>query len=87
MPPISLLSYNIASAIKALCLSPEERTARFKRYRLLMVHVAGRMNRNNCVMALRLCASAETIAPISMIWEAFELQTQATSAQPLARAG
>lgn len=84
---LALLSYNIASAIKGLCLSPEERTARFKRYRLLMVHVAGRMNRNNCVMGLRLCASSETIARIRGVWEVFELPTQATSAQPLSRGG
>ena len=84
---LSVMSYNIASAIKGLCLSPEERTARFKRYRLLMVHVAGRMNRNNCVMSMRLCASPETIARISVVWEVFQLPTQATSAQPLARAG
>jgi len=84
---LSLMSYNIASAIKGLCLDPEERTARFKRYRLLMVHVAGRMNRNNCIMGLRLCASAETIARISAVWKVFELPTQPTSARPLARAG
>ena len=61
---LAILSYNIASAIKGLCFSPEERTARFKKYRLLLVHVAGRMNRNNCVMRLRLCASTQTIARI-----------------------
>ena len=55
---LAIPSYNIASAIKGLCFSPEGRTARFKKYRLLLVHVAGRMNRNNCVMRLRLCASA-----------------------------
>ena len=53
----------------------------------LLVHVAGRMNRNNCVMGLRLCASAETIARMSAVWEVFELPTQATFARPLARAG
>ena len=84
---LSLMSYNIASAIKGLCLDPEERTARFKRYRLLMVHVAGRMNRNNCVMGLRLCASAQTITRIKAVWDVFQLPTQATSARPLARAG
>ena len=80
---LSLMSYNIASAIKGLCFSAEERTARFKKYRLLLVHVAGRMNRNNCVMGLRLCASAETIARMSAVWEVFELPTQATFARPL----
>ena len=84
---LALLSYNLASAIKSLCLGPEERTARFKRYRLLMVQVAGRMNRNNCVMGLRLCATAETIARLQTVWEVFPLPTQATSARPLARAG
>jgi len=84
---LSLMSYNIASAIKGLCLGPEERTARFKRYRLLMVYIAGRMNRNNCTMGLRLCASAETIAHISAVWEVFELPTQPTSARPLGRGG
>ena len=52
---LALLSYNLASAIKGLCFDPEERTVRFKKYRLLLVHLAGRMNRNNCVMGLR-CA-------------------------------
>jgi hypothetical protein len=84
---LSAMSYNIASAIKGLCLEVEERTSRFKRYRLLMVHVAGRMNRNNCVMGLRLCATPQTIARIRAVWEVFQLPTQATSAQPLARAG
>jgi hypothetical protein len=84
---LALMSYNIASAIKGLCLGLEERTSRFKRYRLLMVHVAGRMNRNNCVMGLRLCATPQTIARIRAVWEAFQLPTQATSAHPLARAG
>jgi hypothetical protein len=60
----------------------EERTARFKRYRLLAVYVSGRMNRNNCVMRLRLCASTETIARLATIWQVFALPTQATSLRP-----
>jgi hypothetical protein len=84
---LSLLAYNIASAIKGLCLSPEERIARFKRYRLLLVNIAGRMNRNDCVMRLRLCASSETIARLATVWEVFWLPTQASATQPLARAG
>jgi hypothetical protein len=83
----ALLSYNIASAIKGLCFEPEERTARFKRYRLLLVHVAGRMNRNNCVLGLRLCAPPETVARIAKVWELFPLPTQATCATPLGRGG
>jgi len=79
---IVLLAYNLASAVKGLCFSFEERTARFKRYRLLAVYVSGRMNRNNCVMRLRLCASAETIARLAKIWEVFALPTQASSLRP-----
>ena len=82
---LSLMSYNLASAIKGLCFSPEERTARLKKYRLLLVHVAGRMNRNNCVMGLRLCASPVTIARIKRVWDVFALPTQATSVQPTPR--
>ena len=81
------VDYNIASAIKGLCFEPEERTARFKRYRLLLVHVAGRMNRNNCVLGLRLCAPPETVARIAKVWELFPLPTQATCATPLGRGG
>jgi len=83
---LAILSYNIASAIKGLCLSPEERTARFKKYRLLLVHVAGRMNRNNCVMRLRLCASEQTIARIEAVWKVFRLPTQASRTKPWPRA-
>ena len=39
---IALLAYNTASAIKSHCLEGEERTARFKRYRLLVIEIAGR---------------------------------------------
>ena len=84
---LAALSYNIASAIRGLCLSRQERTARFKRYRLLMVNVAGRMSRNGCVMKLRLCACAHTIARIRAVWEVFRLATQATCARPWPRAG
>ncbi len=78
----AILAYNVASAIKGLCFDPEERTARFKRYRLLMVHLAGRMNRNNCVMGLRLCASPEAIARMQKVWSVFTLPTQATYSVP-----
>jgi hypothetical protein len=37
---ISLLTYNLVNAIKGLCLEGEERTARMKRFRLLLIHVA-----------------------------------------------
>lgn len=82
---LALLSYNIASAIKGLCFDPQERTVRFKKYRLLMVHLAGRMNRNNCVMGLRLCAPVEAIRRMQKVWKVFPLKTHATAAKALGR--
>jgi len=76
---VALLAYNLASAIKGLCFSPEERTARFKRYRLLLVHLAGRMSRFQCKLRLRFCASVEAIKRVQRVWEVFELPTQATA--------
>jgi hypothetical protein len=84
---IALLTYNLISAIKGLCLEGDERTARLKRLRLLLIHVAGRMNRNNCVMGLRLCSKAEALQRMQRVWEVFELPTQATSAQAFGRRG
>ena len=80
---LALLTYNLVSAIKGLALEGEERTARMKRFRLLLVHVAGRMNRNNCVMSLRLCQNRAALARMQRVWEVFELPTQATSAKAL----
>ena len=76
---LALLTYNIASAIKGLCFSPEERTARFKRYRLLLVHLAGRMSRFRCKLRLRFCARPEAIARVQKVWAVFALPTQATA--------
>jgi hypothetical protein len=56
-----------------------------KKFRLLLVHTAGRMNRNNCVMGLRLCASKEVIARMQKVWAVFDLPTQATAAVALER--
>ena len=84
---ISLLTYNIVSAIKGLCLEGEERTARMKKFRLLLIHVAGRMNRNNCVMGLRLCNDVAALRRMQRVWEIFELPTQATSAKALGGRG
>lgn len=84
---IALLTYNMVSAIKGLCLEAEERTARMKRFRLLLIHVAGRMNRNNCVMGLRLCHDAAALKRMQKVWRVFELPTQATSAKALGRRG
>lgn len=76
---VALLAYNLASAIKGLCFSPEERTARFKKYRLLLVHLAGRMSRFQCKLRLRFCASVEAIKRVQRVWEVFQLPTQATA--------
>ena len=76
---LALLTYNIASAIKGLCFSPQERTARFKKYRLLLVHLAGRMSRFRCKLRLRFCASKEAIARVQKVWAVFALPTQATA--------
>lgn len=76
---LALLSYNIASAIKGLCFSAEERTARFKKYRLLLVHLAGRMSRFQCKLRLRFRASKEAIARVQKVWSVFALPTQATA--------
>jgi hypothetical protein len=76
---LALLAYNIASAIKGLCFSPEERTARFKKYRLLLVHLAGRMSRFQCKLRLRFRASEEAITRVQKVWSVFELPTQATA--------
>jgi hypothetical protein len=84
---IALLTYNIVSAIKGLCLEGQERTVRMKRFGLLLIHVAGRMNRNNCVMGLRLCNHAAALKRMQRVWQVFELPTQATSAQALGRPG
>ena len=83
---LALLSYNLVSATRGLCFSVEERTVRMKKFRLLLIHLAGRMNRNNCVMGLRLCASKEAIARMQRVWAVFALPTQATAAVALGRA-
>ena len=84
---ISLLTYNLVSAIKGLCLAGEERTARMKKFRLLLIHIAGRMNRNNCVMGLRLCNDVAALRRMQRVWEVFALPTHATSAKALGGRG
>jgi hypothetical protein len=84
---MALLTYNILSAIKRMCFEPEHRNVRLKKFRLLLIHVMGRMNRNNCVMGLRLQASVETIRRMQKVWEIFKLPTHATAARALGRGG
>jgi hypothetical protein len=76
------MTYNLGSALKGLCLAEDERLARWKKLRLLMVHLAGRLNRNNCVLRLRFCASPEAIKRLQKVWEVFELPTQASRINP-----
>jgi hypothetical protein len=83
----ALLTYNLVSAIKGLCLEGDERRARMKRFRLLLIHVAGRMNRNNCVMGLRLCNNVEALKRMQKVWKVFALPTHATSAKALGGRG
>lgn len=82
---LALLTYNLVSATRGLCFAAEERTVRMKKFRLLLIHTAGRMNRNNCVMGLRLRASPETMARMQKVWAVFALPTQATAAVALGR--
>jgi hypothetical protein len=82
-----LLTYNLVSAIKGLCFEANDRTARMKQFRMLLIHLTGRMNRNNCVMGLRLCAKEEAIARMQKVWEVFQLPTQATSVTATGRGG
>lgn len=78
---LALMAYNVVSAMRGLALTPEERTVRLKRFRLLVVNLAGRMSRFRCVLRLRFCASAEAIRRVLRIWETFDLPTQATAFQ------
>jgi hypothetical protein len=79
---LTLMLYNIGSVIKGLCLEGEERLARWKKLRLLIIHLSGRLNRNACVLRLRFCASKEAIARVQKVWEVFDLPTQASRTIP-----
>ena len=76
---LSLIAYNIVSAMRRLGLRPEDRAVRLKRFRLLVIHLAGRMSRFQCTLRLRFCAAPEAIARVGKIWEVFALPTQATA--------
>jgi len=47
-----------------------------KRFRLLLIHVAGRMNRNNCVMGCGCANNTEALQRMQKVWKVFELPTQ-----------
>lgn len=76
---LALMAYNLASAIRGLCFAPAERNVRFKKFRLMLVHVSGRMSRFGCKLRLRFCATKQVIDRILKVWEIFELPTQATA--------
>jgi post-segregation antitoxin (ccd killing protein) len=76
---LSLMAYNLVSALRRLCLGPEERTVRLKKFRLLVINLAGRMSRFQSTLRLRFCASPQAIERILKIWEVFALPTQATA--------
>ena len=76
---LSLLAYNVVSAMRRLCLGADERNVRLKKFRLLVINLAGRMSRFQCTLRLRFCATKEAIARVVKIWEVFELPTQATA--------
>ena len=76
---IALIAYNITSAIRGLALEGDLRNAKLKKLRLYVFNLAGRMNRFQCKLKLRFCASRDAIARIERIWAVFELPTQATA--------
>jgi len=76
---LSLMAYNVVSAMRRLALNAEERTVRLKKFRLLVIQLAGRMSRVQNTLRLRLCAAREAIARVQRIWEVFALPTQATA--------
>jgi hypothetical protein len=84
---VSLLTYNLVSAIKGLCLEGEERSARMKKFRLLVIHVAGRMNRNNCVMGLRLCNNGAALKRMQRVWAVVCVAHASHRRQGVGRAG
>lgn len=76
---LSLMAYNVASAMRRLAFNPQERTVRIKKFRLWVIHLAGRMSRFQCTLRLRFCATREAIERVVKIWEVFPLPTQATA--------
>jgi hypothetical protein len=76
---LSLIAYNIVSATRRLCFRAEDRGVRLKKFRLLVINLAGRMSRFQCTLRLRFCAGQEAIDRVLKIWEVFALPTQATA--------
>ena len=76
---LSLMAYNTVSAMRRLALNAEERTVRLKKFRLLVIQLAGRMSRVQNTLRLRFCAAREAIGRVQRIWAVFALPTQATA--------
>jgi hypothetical protein len=76
---LALMAYNLVSAMRRLALNAEERTVRLKKFRLLVIQLAGRMSRVQNTLRLRFCAAHAAIARVQRIWEVFALPTQATA--------
>lgn len=76
---LSLIAYNIVSATRRLCFGAKDRHVRLKKFRLLVINLAGRMSRFQCTLRLRFCAGKEAIERVLKIWEVFVLPTQATA--------
>jgi len=77
--PLTCAQLVFAALPPSVKVCPRERTARFKRYPLLLVEWAGRMNRFQCRLRVRLCAGKEAIVRLLKVWEGFALPTQAAA--------
>ena len=80
---LSVMWDRVCSSRRECC----SKTERMKRLRLLLIHVAGRMNLNNCVMGLRLCTDAAALKRMQKVREVFDLATQATPSKALGGRG
>ena len=76
---LAMIAYDVISSIRVLCIEPEERDADIARYRLLLVHLAGRMSRSQCRLRLRLRADPDAAARLQRVWKKFDLPTQSTA--------
>ncbi len=65
----------------------EELKAELKSFRLLLIHIAGRMNSNSCVKGLRLENNMAVLHAMQTLRQMFELPTQATATTSLGRRG
>jgi len=75
---LSLMAYNVVSAMRGLALEESLRTAKLKRLRLWVFALCGRMSCTGGTLRLRLSTDAEGLRRLQKIWEVFWLPTQAT---------